>query len=181
MKETCYVCLRRGDFKHLERFICKKCFLRNIEKRVRKHLKEKGLKKGERVLVIGELEKFLLEKAKKDLPLEIVFKEKLPSSLKGYGLVVIGRTKEEINEDFLEGLFKGELRLGEIRKNFFNILEVLTIDEAERYARLRRIKFKKRKIKGILNSLKRFKEVNYTLYKNIKELRELKELKNLKK
>lgn len=172
--EKCYVCGREGRFKHLGRPICRKCFLRNIEMRVKRHLGRRLFKRNDKVLVVGEVEKVLLEKAVKEMPLRITFKKKLPNEAKGYNWIVIGKTMDNINEEFLEGLMKGKSVLGKMKRGFFNILEVLTDEEAKKYAELKRIKFKVREKKRCLDKWEEFKEIEYNLYKNIKGLREIK-------
>jgi hypothetical protein len=169
--KKCYVCEGKGRFKHLDRDICKKCFLKNIEKRVKKHLGRKMFKKGDKILVIGGVEKVLLEKAIGGLPLKITFRKRLPKEIKVFDYVVTGKTMDEIDEKFLRGLMKGRLVLGKVKKKFFNITEVLTDEEIKRYAELNNVAFKVRKKKRILDGLKSFKEIKYNLYKNIKNLR----------
>ncbi|MBR9683626.1 hypothetical protein GOV03_03740 [Candidatus Woesearchaeota archaeon] len=169
---TCYVCGKKGNLKHLDRDICKKCFLRNVERRVKKHLGRRMFKKDDKILVIGELEKVLLENAVKGMPLKIVSRKKLPKLIQGFDYIVVGRTMDEVGGEFLGGLMKGKLILGGMKKKFFNILEVLTDEEAEQYAKLKDIKFKVLGEKGFLDTLG-LKELKYNLYKNIKELRKL--------
>lgn len=169
----CYVCKGKGDFKHLEREICKKCFLRNMEKRIKKHLGRRRFKKGDKVLVIGEVEKILLEKAVGGLPLKIAFKTKLPAKIKEFDWILVGKTMDEINREFLEGLFKGKLEKDK-QKKFFNLLEPLTEKEIKKYAEIRKIRFEggRNKTKGFLEGLNKFQEIKYNLYRNVKELRE---------
>jgi len=170
--KKCYVCRGKGQLKHLDRDICKKCFLKNVEKRVKKHLGRKLFKKGGKVLVIGGVEKVLLEKAVGGMPLKITFRKKLPKLVKEFDYVVVGKTMDAIDEEFLTGLLKGKLVLGKMKKKFFNVLEVLTNEEAKKYARMNGIDFK---VKGekALKVLENFKEIKYNLYKNIKELRDV--------
>ncbi len=172
--EKCYVCGKRSYFKHLGRGICRKCFLRNIEKRVKKHLSRKLFKGNDRVLAVGELEKELLERAVGGMPLKIDLREKLPADIKGFDWIVVGKTMDKVNEDFLSSLFKGKVILRKMKKKFFNILEVLTDKEVLQYAKLRKIKFKINKKERFTDALKEFKEVKYNLYKNVKELRKIK-------
>lgn len=136
----CYACSGKGELFHLGRSICRKCFLRNMEKRVKKELGRERLGKGERVLVVGELEKVLLEKAVKGMPLRVTFRKRMPKDTKGYERVVYGRTMDEVEEEFLEGLFEGKLRKRGKGK-VFNILEPLTEEEAKKYAKLRGVEF----------------------------------------
>ncbi len=169
----CYACGGKGSLKHLDRDICRKCFLKNIEKRVKKHLGRKLFKKNSNILVIGDLENVLLKKVIKDLPVKITFKKKLPKEIKGFDWVIIGKTLDDVGEKFLTGLFKGKLLVGKTKKKIFNLLEPLTLDEVTLYAKLNKIKFKIKKQVGLLEKLKEYKELKYNLHKNIKELKKV--------
>ena len=166
----CYVCQGKGNFKHLNRYICKKCFVKNIEKRVKKHLGRSRFKRNDSVLVIGEVEKELLLMAVQGMPLESTYKQKLPNKINSKH-VVVGKTMDNLCSSFLDNMFDGELNLQKIK--FFNITEPLTDDELKKYAKLKKIKLElKTKKNPFLDKLKKFPEVKYNLYKNIKELRE---------
>ncbi len=184
--------------KHLDRDICKKCFLRNTERRVKRHLRngaqqvahvgpphyrgsklkrvpprQRLFKRNDKILVVGEVERVLLERAIKGMPLKITSRKRLPKEVKGFNWVVIGKTMDEVIEEFLERLFKGKLVLEKMKKRFFNILEVLTDEEVKQYARLKGIKFVVKEKKRVLDKLKEFKEIKYNLYKNVRKLREV--------
>ena len=171
--QKCYVCGGKGSFKHIGRGICRKCFVRNIERRVKKHLRnaaqsvaqvgppryrrtltvkcvpprQRLFKKGDRILVIGEVEKVLLEGAVKGMPLEMVFRKRLPRETKKFDYVVMGNAMDGICEEFLSNLFKGRLKVKKEKLNVFNILEPLTEEEVKSYAEIKGIKFKFRKRK----------------------------------
>lgn len=170
----CYVCGGKGNLKHLDRNICKKCFLKNIEKRVKKHLGRKLFKKNDKILVVGEIEGFLLVKAIKDLPVKLTFRKKIPKNTNNFDWLVVGNAMDEINKNFLEELFKGKLKLSKPKRKIVNLLESLTEEEIKLYAKLRKISYSGKKSKGLLEKLKNYKELKYNLYKNIKELRKLK-------
>ena len=171
MLRKCYVCNRKGNFEHLNRYICRKCFLKNIERRVKRHLSRRLFKRNDKILVIGEVERVLLERAVKGLPLKITSRKRLPKEVKGFNWVIVGKTMDEVIEEFLEGLTKGKLILGKMKKKFFNILEPLTDEEVRQYARLKKIKFEVKEKKRVLDRLKEFKEIKYNLYNNVRNLR----------
>ena len=54
MEKKCYLCGRRKVFDYLGRLICDKCFVRVVEKRVKKSL-GRVFSKGDEVLVVGGL------------------------------------------------------------------------------------------------------------------------------
>jgi hypothetical protein len=138
--EKCYVCGKRSYFKHLGRGICRNCFLRNIEKRVKKHLSRKLFKRKDKVLAVGELEGELLERAVGGMPLDIVFRKRLPkkisgsrktkfsgtprkqSSPTGFDWIVTGKTMDYVDEEFLSSLFNGKLKSMKIGEKVFNML-----------------------------------------------------------
>lgn len=144
----------------------------NVERRVKKHLGRKRFKKNDKVLIVGELERVLLERAVNGMPLKITFGKRLSKNIAGFDCVVVGKTMDDINEEFLEGLLKGKLVLAKLEKKFFNILEPLTDEEVKKYAELKRIKFEIGKGKKFLNGLKELKEIKYNLYKSVKRLRD---------
>jgi len=160
----CYVCERKSGFEHAGREICKNCFLKNMERRVKKHLGRNLFKKGNKVLVVGEVEKRLLVQAIGEMPLKLKFVKKIPEQAAGFDFIVYGKTMDKINSEFLDSLEKGKLVLGMGKKKFFNILEVLTAEEVEKYAELKKLKWKSR-------MKSKQGEMKYNLYKNIKELR----------
>ena len=159
----CYVCAGKGNFKHLGREICRKCFMRNMEKRVKKGLGRKMFKRGDKVLVVGLIEEHLLRVAVKELPIEITMRKKLPVSVKGFDWVVYGKAMDEVNAEFILGLEEGKLELGGGKRKFFNILEVLTSEEISRYCSLKKIKYLRKEVAS--------SEFSYNLHRNIKDLR----------
>ncbi|MFH1682437.1 MAG: hypothetical protein ABIA37_01445 [Candidatus Woesearchaeota archaeon] len=174
MTENCYVCEGKGSFLHLNRLICKKCFLRTIEKRVKKHLGRRLFKKDDQVLVVGEVERELLESAVKEMPLQIVAKKKLPKKVKGVDFIVIGKTLDELDGEFLKDLFQGRIGISkkaEEKIKMFNILEPLTDEEVKIYAGIKKIKVEIKDRKEPLKLFEEYKELKYNLYNTIKELR----------
>ena len=166
----CYVCKGKGSFLHLNQPICKKCFLKNIEKRVKKHLGRSRFKRNDAILVIGEVERELLVTSVRGMPLNLTFKSKLPKELK-FKQVIVGQSMDSVCSIFLDGLFAGKFNLA--KNKFFNITEPLTNDEVQKYARLKGIKWKvETQTNPFLEKLKKFPEIKYNLYRNIKELRE---------
>ncbi len=172
----CYICSGKGKLIHLDRNICSKCLVRNVEKRVKKHLGRKLFKKGDYVLVVGKLEEVLLKAAVGDLPLNISIKDKVGKfKSEKYDKIVVGVVMDEIEEKFLSELFSGKMNLG--KNEFFNILEPLTREEVKLYCKVKGLAFDLDREKSLggefLNKLKEFKEIKYNIYKNIKELRAL--------
>jgi hypothetical protein len=176
---NCYVCGGKGNLKHLSRDICKKCFARNIERRIKKHLGRSLFKKNDYVLVIGEIEKSLLETSVKGMPIKITLRKRLPLDLKKYNHIIIGKTMDQLDEDFLSDLFNGKLKFKSNFKKMFNILEPITNKELVGYCKIKNMDFKVKENDGLgkkfLTKLKQFEEIKYNLYKNIKELRTVKE------
>src|SRR3989339_1308543 len=134
MVAECYVCQGKGSFLHLDRYICNKCFTKNIEKRVKHHLGRNLFKPNDTILVLGKLEYYFLSQVIKGMPLQITFKSKLPSDLTAFKHIILGKTLDQLDEDFLSGLFDGKLSLPTENKPFFNILAPLTDEEIDKYA-----------------------------------------------
>ena len=76
-KNTCFMCGKKPetDLKHL-RPLCKLCFCRTIEKRIRKYARiNKIFKKNDRILVTDNLDHYLVKSMIKDLPVKIFLKK----------------------------------------------------------------------------------------------------------
>ena len=126
-------------------------------------------------MVIGEVEKRLLENAVKGMPLQIKAGKSLPKERERFDFIVIGKTLDEVNREFLQDLFQGKLNLGRADQgkfSLFNILEPLTDQEVSMYCRINKIKTGIEEKKEILKLFDEYQELKYNIYNTIKELRE---------
>lgn len=127
-------CGRRPEafFQHLEP-LCRDCFFGVVHRRCRKAFKDfGGLKPRQKVcLAGGRALEALFKTTVKGLPLEYV-------PLEQAEVVIVGRTADDVAEDFLKQLFSG--RLEPDKNNVLNLFENLSQAELERYCELGSIK-----------------------------------------
>lgn len=173
MENKCNLCGNLKAFKHLDRFVCDRCFVRLIERRVQKGL-GRVFVKGDKVLVAGELAEYFLRKSVKDLPLEIFVRKKMPADVSGYDKIVLGMTMDDINSGFLADIFGKDFKIEKSEK-IVNILQSITDEEAVRFAEIKGLDFsvseKNQVIKDFLKKVSRkHAEIRYNLLKNIKEV-----------
>ena len=172
--EKCYLCSKDAKIKQQNnRFICDRCFNKQFEKRIRKFARvNKVFKKNDKILVMGEVNKFLVSKIVKDLPMKVYFK-------KGSNVdkVLLQWTIDDEANDFLLNLFKSKARKKFFKKDI-KFLITMTNDDVEEFARINKIKFNSEKIDPFIKKLiddlhKEHPSAKYTLVKNISVLNRL--------
>ena len=176
MVNKCNLCGNLKAFKHLDRFVCDRCFVRLIERRVQKGL-GRVFVKGNKVLVVGDLAEYFLKKSIKDLPLKIAVKKKMPSDVSGYDKVVLGMTMDDVDAGFLADIFGKDFKV-EKDSGVIRILSAITDEEAVRFAKIKDLNFsvseKNQVIKDFLKKVsKKHLEIRYNLLKNVKEVEKI--------
>jgi len=177
----CYLCNKNAEIKQQKgRAVCNGCFCRLIEKRIRKNTRlNKIFRRGDKVLVLGELNKYFVKSIIKDLPVELYFrakedkkfvkKNKINKIIRQYTI------DDEVNL-FLENLFLGKRMKA---KKSISLLNVITDKEAKLFARINRLKFKENKknkdIQNLLDEMeKKDPGAKFRLLKNMELLNRLK-------
>ena len=119
----CYLCSKTAKIQQQKgRAVCDECFIRLIEKRIRKYTRlNKIFRPKDRILVKGQLSKYFVESITKGLPIKIVHK-------KSNKFVVDWTADDEANL-FLENLFLGE-KIRQDKKQI-KLLKVITDKEAK--------------------------------------------------
>ena len=166
MVEKCDLCGNLKGFKHLDRFVCNRCFVKLIEKRVKKGLSG-AFVKGEQVKVAGSLAKYFMDKV--NIPLEFVDS--------GYDKIVLEMTMDDIDAGFLAGFFGKKFEWKKDDK-VVRILASITDEEAVRFAEIKGINFlvsdKNQAIKDFLEKVsKKHPEIRFNLLKNVKEVEKI--------
>ena len=149
-----------------------KDFIRIIEKRIRKHARmNKLFRKNDKILVKGQLNKYLVPKIIKDLPCKIYYKQ-----TKGINKIVIPWTLDDEVNLFLKELFTGK----KIKQNpkHIKLLKIITDKEAARFAKIKNLKFKPNKkdkpIQHLINKMtEHYSDTKYKLYKSIELLKRM--------
>jgi len=178
----CYLCGKKADIKQQKgRAICKNCFCRLIEKRIRKNARvNKLFKKNDKILVIGELNKFFVKSILKDLPVELFFRKKEDKKFveeKNINKIVIRWTMDDENNRFMKALFDDE-EYKERSEKYVKLLNVATDGELKKFAKFKNIEFKpNKKNKDVQKFLDEVAEkhpnIKYNLIRNIEELNRL--------
>ena len=176
MEKKCKSCGKGKAFAYLDSLICSKCFIRLIEKRVKKSL-GKVFSKEDKVLVVGDLADYFVSLIMKGFPIKIVKRKKMPGSLAGFDKVVVEMTMDDIDAGFLSEFFGSKFKL-KTNKKMIRILQSITDEEAVRFAKIKKIKFEaddsNKVVKEFLIKIsKKHPEVRYNLLKNVKEVEKI--------
>jgi hypothetical protein len=160
----CQRCKNQADINYLENHLCKSCFTKMLEKRIRKHLRiTEAIHKENKLIVVGEMCQYWLERIFPGLPLKI-YKQVdkgeyldndslLAKAKKLKARIVIPWTMDHENHYFLQHFIEGkkQLYLGD-NKQYIKMLLPITDQEAQILA----------KIKGII--YRPLKEDRYTKF-----------------
>lgn len=183
MDEKCIKCTRKRSIfiKHLGSF-CSACFVKVLEKRIRKYLsKNKIFSTHDKILFINdnslkaEAGIFFLNSIQKDIPLKIKIKsvkpEKITSKIaKKYDKIVIPWNLDNEIILFLESIFKAEKMK---KQSFVKLLKPISDEELEMLAKVRNFKkpMKKTGLSKVLDHLeKKYPGSKFGLLKTAEEL-----------
>lgn len=185
----CFRCRKKAriNLKHLGR-LCNNCFLKLIEKRVRKELRTKKLiKKDDRILFIDDNSKeffvcyFLLKSIIKELPVKIETKKTKKLNLssnftKKYDKIIIPWNLEDEAEGFLELVFNKK-KQPRFSKKAIKLLKNLSEEEIKAFARIKGFSYKtkpKSRIKKMLDELEqRYPGYKFSLLNSTKQMQKL--------
>lgn len=149
---------------------CKKCFLYQIERRVRNSIREHHpLKKGQRVVVQNSVARYFLEQVV-HVPLVLVKK-----SAKKTDLIVSSATSDDFVVSFLEHILFGK-KIARLKKNILYLFASLTDEELALYCHYRNLSFvpAKNTLKDHLHALEqRHSGTMHALAKSMKDLQML--------
>ncbi|MBN2367899.1 hypothetical protein JXC34_02695 [Candidatus Woesearchaeota archaeon] len=188
----CVKCGKPSELKVQNLEACESCFIKIIQKRVRKELRlNRLIKKNDRILVIDDssaeskASEYLLKDIIKNLPVKITVKKisyNLGEELNGdYDKIIIPWNADKEDEYFLHAVFQnkdapylGHYKLG--KKTYVKLLLPVLHDEVILYAKSKKFKFKKDEkksyVSGLLDKLeKEYPEVKFSLLKSTIEIR----------
>lgn len=143
------------DLKHIGS-LCSKCFLRTIEKRIRKDLTiNKVFSPNDKILIIddgsikAELNKHFLESISKDIPLNIDTNEKIDQN---HDKIVVPKNLDDEIEAFLEAIFS---KKEHIKPKEIHLLRTVSNEELEILKKILKLKgnIEKSKLSNTLNDL----------------------------
>ena len=174
----CYLCGGKGVVNQQKgRYVCSRCFCSLLEKRIRKHIRlNKLFRKDDRILVLGEVNKFFIESILKKLPVKLFFRKDRKSGKKINKIVVEWTLDDEINE-FMKAVLEGK-KIRKKDKRHVKLLKVVTDKEVLLFAKFNKIKFKANKkdplVQKFLDEVEeKHPNIKYNLLNNIRELRKL--------
>jgi len=146
-----------------------------IERRIRRNTRiNKLFSKGDRLLVLGEINKYFVKSILKELPVKLFFSKKEDNAFvkkNKINKIVIQWTLDDDINAFVKALFEGG-KVKKMPKNYVKLLVSATDKEIALFARIRKISFKPRG-KDILvqkfldNIEKKHHNIKYNLMKNI--------------
>ncbi|MBW2966089.1 hypothetical protein KY342_03220 [Candidatus Woesearchaeota archaeon] len=147
----CYLCNKIGQIKQQKgRAVCYECFCRLIEKRVRKNARlNKIFRRGDKVLVLGSVNKYFVKSIVKDLPIELYFKAREDKEFvrkKRINKIIRQETIDDQVNLFLEKLFSNKSMKSKLsNKSNISLLGVVTDKEAKLFAQIKELRFKENK------------------------------------
>ena len=178
----CYLCGAKASIKQQKnRSICDRCFSRLIEKRIRKFTRlNKIFKPKDRILVIGEINKYLIKNITGEMPIKLFFRANINKDFvkkNKINKILIEYTLDDEINSFLTSLFKGK-KIKRLDKKHIKLLKPVTDDEAKEFARINRLRFKPNKkdpfIQILIDELhQNHPNAKYTLLNNIDDLKKI--------
>jgi hypothetical protein len=185
----CYLCRKNATIKQQKnRYICDNCFCRLIIKRIRKFCRlNKVFKKNDKILVIGELNKYLAKNVVEKRPVKLFFRARDNKDFvkkNKINKILIQWTLDDEANNFLLGLFKGA-KIKKFDEKYIKFLVSITNEEAGKFAKIKKLKFKANKIDAFIKKLvddlhKEHPSARYTLLKNLQELAKLRKMSSVK-
>ena len=149
MVMKCFLCGGKGVIKQQKgRDLCARCFSNIIEKRIRKHVRmNKLFKKNDRILVLGGVNKFLVESILKKLPVKLFFRKREDKEFvkkNNINKIVVEWTLDDEVNEFMKAVLEGK-KVKEKGKKYVKLLKVVTDKELLFFAKFNKIKFKPKK------------------------------------
>jgi len=166
----CYLCNKKANIKQQKnRYICNECFCWLFEKRIRKQTRlDKAFKPKDKILVKGDVAKYLVKSITKDMDVKIVSKN--------YNKKVIEWTLDDELNQFVKNMFEGKKQPKQDKT--IKILKNVTDKDAVLFAKIKGLKFKPnkkdKKVQYFLDKIQeKYPNAKYNLLRNIEELRKL--------
>jgi len=164
-------CGREGELQRGKQSFCMSCFCGQFETRVKKALRRRELRRGERVLAVGALAAHLVRKLVR-LPLQLSVDD-MPQP--GHGTTLTEWTMDDECVAFLAWLGSGSEFIQ--HEHDIPLLLYITDEDAAHYARIHSIPFIPRQKDAawwkFLQAFDDHPEMKRNLLRNIGELREL--------
>ena len=168
----CEKCSKKAaiDINYLPK-LCKVCFCRLIEKRIRKFTRiNQVFKRNDKVITVGDVCNYFVKSIAKDLPMAVKNVKTMPKPRKGFKILAPWTLDDE-NNQFLEFLF---LNKKPQKQSFIKLLLPVTDQETALFAKIKKLNFKPNKknpaITNFIEKLQeKYPEVKFSLLKSLAE------------
>ena len=188
---NCVKCKNKATVKVQNLNACEDCFVKIIEKRVRKELRiNKLIQKNDKILLIDDgsaeyyISNYLLPRIIKDLPVTITTTKttfELGKYVKGkYDKVIVPWNTDKEDEYFLNCVFENKEMpyLGHYKiknKTYVKLSLPVLQSEVETFARIKKFKFKNQNKKSTVSERvdeleKEYPEIKFSLLKSSREI-----------
>ena|GEM_PF-3123440 len=182
----CQRCKNDSEINYLENHICKSCFVKMLEKRIRKYLRvNEVVHKGDKLILVGSMSEFWINRIFTGLPLKTYkyadkghyFEDNqlLAMAKKLKARIVIPWTMDHENKYFLQNFVEGhkQAHLGESQL-FIKILKPITDQEARILSDIRHLKYKpifEDRYSKLFNTLEqKYDSVRYAFASSVDEM-----------
>lgn len=173
---TCLIC-KNTESKETP---CSHCFSRMIEKRIRKNTRiNKTFRKNDKILVMDELNEYLIKRIIKDLPVIIYKRKSIDNEFikkNKINKIATNTTMDDEATQLLKEFTTGKKT--KQNKKIIKLLAVTSDKELERYAKIHEIRFKpnkkdKRYNKTIEQMTQKYTDTKEKLYQSKKTLEKI--------
>jgi hypothetical protein len=178
----CFLCTGASDIKlHKGRAICRNCFCKLLEKRIRKNARvNKLFSKGDRILAIGDVNRYLVKSILKELPAKLFFKSKEDKGFvkkNNINKIVLQWTLDDEANKFMKAVFEAR-KVKPMPKQYVKLMMPATDKEIEMFAKFKKLKFKPSPkdalVQLILDEVEnRHPNMKFNLLKNVELLNRL--------
>lgn len=178
----CARCKKTVEEKLEQQQLCQDCFVELIEQRTRKTLAKKGLKKGDKILIIDDGSKefivgeYLFRKIIEKVPLTIEIKKKeetdIEKARQEYTAIILPRDMDDEAETLLLAMINN---IPLQKDNTINVLEKVYDEEVKIFADIKKFNYKEQEKSHIKKSLETIKQkypqAEFALMQHIKAIK----------
>jgi tRNA(Ile)-lysidine synthase TilS/MesJ len=169
----CYLCNKAAKIKQQKgRAVCNQCFVRLIEKRIRKQTRlEKSFKPKDKILVLGDVADYLVKSITKNMNIRIFSRKN-----KKINKIVVEHTLDDELNQFVKEIFQNKKHKKQGKT--IKILKNITDKDIMLFAKIKGLRFKPnkkdKKFQDFLDQVQaRYPNAKYNLLRNMEELRKI--------
>jgi hypothetical protein len=166
---TCHKCKRPAEARLVDKELCRGCFTRLVEQKIRRNLRQYDIKKDSKLHVADDASRYIIEKVV-NRPVRIV------DDLKKADRIAVAWTLDDENEEFLNNMFLNKKLFGKEDKKVIKLFTPLSRKELADYLRIKKIKYspKKTELGAMLDRMEsKYPGLKTSLLKSQCKLKEL--------